>query len=96
MSHPRGPKNASALVAHPVPLPPVDAVQQLFDWERARLLGLAKGLAGAVATVATALIVDAIESKASASAWLVVLAAVLLVELLAWSGFIVTGLRRLA
>jgi hypothetical protein len=73
-----------------------EAVQQLYTWERDRLLTLAKGLAAAAVTVVTGLIAAALEGKVTAPGYVVYLAALLVAELLSWSGFIVTGLRRLA
>jgi hypothetical protein len=73
-----------------------DAVLQLYMWERDRLFTFAKGLGAASVTVVTGLVVDAVESKATAPSALIWVAAVLLTELLGWAGFIFTGLRRLA
>jgi hypothetical protein len=46
--------------------------------------------------VVTGLIAAALEGKVTAPGYVVYLAALLVAELLSWSGFIVTGLRRLA
>jgi hypothetical protein len=73
-----------------------EAVLQLFTWERDRLLTLAKGLAGAAVTVLTGLVVGSLEESVTAPGFVVVLAALLVAELLCWSGFIVTDLHRLA
>jgi hypothetical protein len=73
-----------------------DAVLQLYSWERDRLFTLAKGLAAMAVTVITGLIVDALEAKAGAPKALVYLSVVFVAELLGWSAFIMTGLRRLA
>lgn len=73
-----------------------EAVLQLYTWERDRLLTLAKGLAGAAVTVLTGLIATAIEGNVTAPTYIVYLAALLVAELLCWSGFVVTGLHRLA
>jgi hypothetical protein len=72
------------------------AILQLYNWERDRLLTLAKGTAGAAVTVLTGLIATAVEEKTTLSAITLVPTAALVVVLLAWSGFILTGLRRLA
>ena len=75
---------------------PADAVEQLYTWERDRLLALAKGAAAAAVTVLTALIASAIEGKVTAGPVIIYLAAALVAFLLLWAGFILTGLRRLA
>ena len=75
---------------------PDDAVGQLYDWERDRLLTLAKGSAAAAVTVLTTLIASAVEGSVSARPVIIYLAAVLVSILLAWGAFILTGLRRLA
>lgn len=75
---------------------PDDAVEQLYAWERERLLTLAKGAAAAAVTVLTALIASAIEGKVTAGPVIIYLAAALVALLLLWGGFILTGLRRLA
>ena len=72
------------------------AILQLYDWERDRLLTLAKGTAGAAVTVLTGLIATAVEEKTKLNAITLVPTAALVVVLLGWSGFILTGLRRLA
>lgn len=72
-----------------------DAVKQLYDWERDRLFTLAKGLGGAAVGVVTTLLVDMVEKK-STDTLVVWMAAVFVVMLLLWAGFILTGLRRLA
>jgi hypothetical protein len=75
---------------------PDDAVAKLYDWERDRLLTLAKGAAAAAVTVLTGLIAAAVEGNVKAQPVLIYLAAALVAILLAWGGFILTGLRRLA
>jgi hypothetical protein len=72
-----------------------EAAQQLYDWERDRLFTLAKGLGAAAIGVVTTLLVDAAENTHtnSLAVWLAALFALML---LAWGGFILTGLRRLA
>lgn len=75
---------------------PDEAVLQLYTWERDRLLTLAKGTAGASITVLAGLIAAAIEGKVTASGVVVVAAAGLVAALLFWSGFLLTGLHRLA
>jgi hypothetical protein len=75
---------------------PDDAVERLYNWERDRLLSLAKGAAAAAVTVLTALIASAVEGKVTANPAIIYLSAVLVGVLLAWGGFILTGLRRLA
>lgn len=75
---------------------PDDAVAKLYDWERDRLLTLAKGAAAAAITVLTGLIAAAVEGNVKAQPVLIYLAAVLVGILLAWGAFILTGLRRLA
>jgi hypothetical protein len=72
-----------------------DAVKELYDWERDRLFTLAKGLGAASVGVATTLLVDAAE-KSGADAGSVWAAAALVLMLLLWAAFILTGLRRLA
>ena len=72
------------------------AILQLYSWERDRLLALAKGAAGAAITVLTGLIAAAIEGTPSFSVVPFFLAATLIVLLLIWGGFLLTGLRRLA
>jgi hypothetical protein len=75
---------------------PDDAIEQMYDWERDRLLGLAKGAAAAAVTVLTSLIASAVEGKVTAEPVIIYLAAALVAVLLAWGAFILTGLRRLA
>lgn len=75
---------------------PDDAVERLYNWERDRLLSLAKGAAAAAVTVLTSLIASAVEGKVTASPAVIYLAAALVGVLLAWGAFILTGLRRLA
>ena len=75
---------------------PAAAVLQLYNWERDRLLTLAKGTAGAAITVLAGLIVTAVGGKIRASDTALFLAATLVAALLFWSGFLLTGLRRLA
>lgn len=73
------------------------AVLQLYEWERDRLFTLSKGLAGTAVSVLATLIIDAIEGKGmTGSSQATFLAAGLVVLLLAWAGFILSGLRRLA
>jgi hypothetical protein len=71
------------------------AVLQLYDWERDRLLTLAKGAGAAAVTVLTGLVASAFKAEIDA-AWVVYPAAGLVVLLLGWGGFLLTGLRRLA
>jgi hypothetical protein len=73
-----------------------EAVEQLYSWERDRLLTLAKGTAAAAVTVLTSLIASAVEGKVNADPVLIYLAAILVALLLVWGAFILTGLRRLA
>jgi hypothetical protein len=75
---------------------PDEAIQQLYSWERDRLLTLAKGTAAAAVTVLTALIASAVEGKVTAQPSLIYFASGLVALLLIWGGFILTGLRRLA
>jgi hypothetical protein len=71
------------------------AVLQLYDWERDRLLTLAKGAGAAAVTVLTGLVASAFKAEIEA-AWVVYPAAGLVVLLLGWGGFLLTGLHRLA
>src|SRR4051812_35626016 len=64
---------------------PNAALLQLFEWERDRLLTLAKGLGGAAITVLAALIAQAIEGKASGPELVGYLASGLVGILLWWS-----------
>jgi hypothetical protein len=75
---------------------PADAVEQLYAWERKRLLTLAKGAAAAAVTVLTSLIASAVEGDVTAGPVVIYLAAALVALLLLWGGFILTGLRRLS
>ena|SRR5258708_2587184 len=75
---------------------PADIIFQLYTWERDRLLTLAKGSAGAAVTVLTGLIASAVEAHTAVNQFALYSAAVLVVELLAWGGFLLAGLRRLA
>jgi hypothetical protein len=71
-------------------------VLQLYTWERDRLLTLAKGAAGAAITVLIGLIATAIEGKVVTHPIVLYVDAALVVATLSWSGFLLTGLRRLA
>lgn len=75
---------------------PDDAVEKLYTWERERLLALAKGTATAAVTVLTGLVAAALKGEVKAGPPIVYLAATLVLLLLAWGGFILTGIRRLA
>jgi hypothetical protein len=75
---------------------PEGAVEKLFGWERERLLALAKGAATAAVTVLAALIASTVKGEVKTSPLIVYLAAALVLLLLVWGGFILTGLRRLA
>ncbi len=68
----------------------------LYEWERDRLLTLAKGLGAAAVTVLAALIADATQGKVQGPTPVAYLAGGLVAVLLLWAGFILTGLRRLA
>ena len=74
---------------------PAAAVLKLYDWERDRLLTLAKGTAGAAITVLAALIATVIGGKARASDIVLFPAVTLVVALLLWGGFLLIGLNRL-
>ena len=74
---------------------PDAAILQLFEWERERLLTLAKGLGAAAVAVLAALIAQAIEGKASGPESVGYLAGGLVGILLWWSSFLLTGLHRL-
>ncbi len=73
-----------------------DSIKQLYDWERDRLFTLAKGLGAAAVGVLTTLIVDAVAQDVEASTVVVFLSAGLVALLLAWAGFLLTGLSRLS
>jgi len=76
---------------------PAAVVLQLYSWERERLFTLAKGLAGAGVTVLGSLVLEGVkDDSAAVPAVLVYAAAGLVVALLLWAGFVLTGLRRLA
>jgi hypothetical protein len=74
---------------------PAAAVLQLFTWERDRLLTLAKGMGGSAITVLAALISAAVEGKPLSNGD-VIDTSFLIVGLLAWGGFVLAELRRLA
>ena len=86
----------AAVLAAPDTADPAAAILQLYTWERDRLLTLAKGAAGAAITVFTGLIAAAVVGKIVNSPPVLFMAASLVVGLLFWGGFLLTGLRRLA
>jgi hypothetical protein len=88
--------SVAAVLAAIEAVDPDSAVEQLYEWERDRLLTLAKGAAAAAVTVLTALIASAVEGNVSAKPVIIFLAAALVALLLLWGGFILTGIRRLA
>lgn len=75
---------------------PDDAIEQLYSWERDRLLTLAKGASAAAITVLTGLIASAAEGKVTTEPIILYLSGALVAVLLLWGAFILTGLRRLA
>jgi hypothetical protein len=72
------------------------AVLQLYNWERDRLMTLAKGAAGAAITVLTGVIAASIEGKIKTNHTVLFSAVALIAALLFWGGFLLVGLRRLA
>jgi hypothetical protein len=85
----------AALVSAARSSDPAEAILQLYTWERERLLALAKGVAGAAVTVLAGLISATVEYKIIRSI-VAFPVGILMVMLLAWSGYLVTRLRRLA
>lgn len=76
---------------------PAAVILQLYSWERERLFTLAKGLAGAAVTVLGSLVLAGVQDSSKAPPPVLVYAAAgLVVALLVWAGFVLTGLRRLA
>ncbi|HEY2129105.1 MAG TPA: hypothetical protein VGH77_18150 [Streptosporangiaceae bacterium] len=75
---------------------PADTVLQLYQWERNRLLTLAKGAGGAAATVIAGLIATGFARKAGVNSITLFVVAPLVAILLLWAGFLLTGLRGLA
>lgn len=73
-----------------------DAVLQLYQWERDRLLTLAKGAGAAAVTVLAGLIATGFGGKTGVTSATLLVAAPLVVILLFWAGFLLTGLRGLA
>lgn len=73
-----------------------DAVLQLYMWERDRLLTLAKGAGGAAVTVLAGLIATGFAGKTGANSVTLFVAAPLVLILLFWAGFLLTGIRGLA
>ncbi len=74
---------------------PEQALTQLFDWERDRLLGLAKGLGAAAVSTVLALVGVAVDASTDVNGFVAVVLVVLGVVLLVWGGLILVGLQRL-
>jgi hypothetical protein len=72
------------------------AVLQLYEWERNRLLTLAKGAGGAAVTVLAGLIATGFAGKTGVNSVTLFVAAPLVAILLFWAGFLLAGLRSLA
>ena len=73
-----------------------NAVLQLYQWERDRLLTLAKGAGAAAVTVLAGLIATGFGGKTGVTSITLLVAAPLVVILLFWAGFLLAGLRGLA
>jgi hypothetical protein len=72
------------------------AILQLYEWERDRLLTLAKGAAGAAVTVLAGLIAAGFGGKAGVNSVTFFVAVPLVAILLFWGGFVLARLRNLA
>lgn len=72
------------------------AVLQLYEWERDRLLTLAKGAGGAAVTVLAGLLATGFGGKTGVNSVTFFVAAPLVGILLLWGGFVLAGLRSLA
>ncbi len=74
---------------------PEEALTQLFDWERDRLLGLAKGVGAAAVSTLIALVGVAVDGAKDVNVAVAVVLVVLSLTLLGWGGVILVGLQRL-
>ncbi|MCW2620415.1 MAG: hypothetical protein JWL64_17 [Frankiales bacterium] len=73
------------------------ALEKLYEWERDRLLTLCKGAAATVVTVTVALTAIGFSTDSrTPPTWLVWAGCAALGVLLAWAGYLLVGLRRLA
>jgi hypothetical protein len=72
-----------------------DAIKQIFDWERDRMLTLARGLGGSAVAVVVALIGANLGGHVHGHAWVIDLSAAWLGLLLLWAAVIFVRLRRL-
>ncbi len=75
---------------------PEEALTQLFDWERDRLLGLAKGLGAAAVTTLIALAGVALDSSKGLNGAVAIVVVTLSMTFLAWGAVILVGLQRLS
>jgi hypothetical protein len=71
-------------------------ILQLYEWERDRLLTLAKGAGAAALTVLAGLIAAGFGGKSGTNSVSFFVAAPLVALLLLWGGFVLAGLRSLA
>ncbi|MGC1208934.1 MAG: hypothetical protein WA880_13345 [Ornithinimicrobium sp.] len=74
---------------------PEEAVAQLFEWERDRLLGLAKGLGATAASALLALAGVALEGGKELEVVVAVLLVIFAGLLLGWAAVILVSLQRL-
>ena len=86
----------AAILSASVASDPAAAILQLYSWERDRLLTLAKGAGGAAITVLAGFISATVTGHVVINSIPFASAAVLVVGLLVWGGFLLVGLRRLA
>ncbi len=75
---------------------PEEALTQLFDWERDRLLGLAKGLGAAAVTTLIALAGVALDSSKGVNGAVAIVLVTLSATFLVWGAVILVGLQRLS